>query len=88
MGDKYNVQKLKNTCHRFLVEEYTDIDNCCKVLVTAYLTYCDILGKECCAFIGENVAEVIKTEGLADMGRTHPKLFKVIIVKNATTWSE
>jgi hypothetical protein len=88
MGDKYNVQRLKKTCHRFLVKECCmDTKNCCKFLVIANLTNCDILEKKCCAFIIENVAEVMKTEGWAEISRDHPKLFQVILEKNATALS-
>jgi hypothetical protein len=87
IGDKYNVQKLKNTCHRFLVKEQMDTDYCCKVLVIANLTHCDILENKCCAFICKNLAKVMKTEGWAEISRDHPKLFQVILEKNATALS-
>jgi hypothetical protein len=80
MGDQYNVQKLKKTCHHFLAV-HMDTDNCCTIMITAHLTHCNILEEECCTFISENVAQVKETEGWAEIGRDHPKLFQVILEK-------
>jgi hypothetical protein len=58
-----------------------DTDNCCNIMITAHLTHCNTLEEECCTFSSENVAKVKETEGWAEIGRDHPKLFQVILEK-------
>jgi hypothetical protein len=78
MGDKYNMSKLKKTCSRIL-SNHMDTDNCCQILVTAHLHLCDILEKECCAYITKNIADVMQTEGWTELGCSHPQIVGVVI---------
>jgi speckle-type POZ protein len=77
MADKYNVKCLKTVCSHFLGANI-NANNCYNILLTARMTNCDILEKQCGTFLIKNVAEVMRTKGWEEMGSSHPEVFKII----------